>query len=297
MALTDVRLNQLMRTNIDGIPLDLVWKLLPNKALLRLGLFTHIYLHSKAQKRYAGAKLESERGSTGMTETQQLGVIDSLRRTILSLQWGRKGTEWGKYYEQTNYDKQSFNRKKQLVSDFIESVKPKVIWDLGSNTGVFSRVASDKGISTISFDVDASAVEQNYLQVKKEKSHNLLPLLLDLTNPSPNLGWENTERFSIQNRDKPDLVMALALIHHLAISNNLPLSKLAQFFSQLSKSLIIEFVPKEDSQVKKLLISRVDIFPDYTFVGFEKAFAEFFKIVRVEDIKGSERRLYLMKKN
>jgi ribosomal protein L11 methylase PrmA len=296
MAFSDVRLNQLLRTNIDGIPLDLAWKLLPGKAMLRLGLLTHIYLHSKAQSRYADTSLESKKVSRVMTETQQLGVIDSLRRTILSLHWEPKGTEWGEYYDQTNYADKSFRHKQQLVSNYIEKAKPNTVWDLGANNGVFSRLASEKGISTISFDVDASAVEKNYLQLKRDSDPNLLPLLSDLTNPSPDLGWDNQERLSLPSRGEPDLVMALALLHHLAISNNLPLANLAQFFSRLSQWLIIEFVPKKDSQVKKLLISREDIFPDYTFEGFEKAFAEFFKTVRVEDIKDSERRLYLMKK-
>ena len=296
MAFTDVRLSKLMRVHIDGIPLDLAWKLLPTKAFLRLGLFTHLFLHSKAQQRYANAKIDSGNLSKGMTKTQQLGVIDSLKNTISNLKWSPKGTEWGKYYEQTNYGSHAFEHKKQLVSAFIELLQPKTLWDLGANTGVFSRLASEKGIRTISYDVDASAVEQNYLQAKTQNSAYLLPLLLDLTNPSPNLGWNNRERLSIRERGEPELVMALALIHHLVISNNLPLPDVAQYFSQLSQWLLIEFVPKNDSQVEKLLLSREDIFPDYTIEGFEKAFAEYFAIRDEKDIRDTNRRLYLMQR-
>ena len=296
MAFTDVRLSMLMRVHIDGIPLDLAWKLLPTRAFLRLGLFTHLFLHSKAQQRYADAKIDSGKLSTGMTKTQQLGVLDSLKSTVSNLRWNPMGTEWGEYYEQTNYGGEAFEHKKQIVSAYIEKVKPKTIWDMGANTGVFSRLASEKGIRTISYDVDASAVEQNYLQAKTQNSLYLLPLLLDLTNPSPNLGWNNQERLSIRERGEPDLVMALALIHHLAISNNLPLTGLAKFFGQLSQWLIIEFVPKNDSQVEKLLLSREDIFPEYTIEGFEKAFAEYFATRDVKDIRDSNRRLYLMRR-
>ncbi len=125
----------------------------------------------------------------------------------------------------------------------------------------------------ISWDIDPAAVEQNYRQVKTEKNERLLPLLLDLTNPSPAIGWANRERDSFGGRGPADLTLALAVIHHLAISNNVPLLQLADFFAEMGKWLVIEFVPKSDSQVRKLLASREDIFPDYTREGFEAAFS------------------------
>jgi hypothetical protein len=132
--------------------------------------------------------------------------------------------------------------------------------------------------------------------MKSDKAMNLLPLLLDLTNPSPALGWANRERDSFAGRGPADLVLALAVIHHLAISNNVPLPKLAEFFADVGRWLVIEFVPKADSQVVKLLASRADIFPNYTREGFEAAFQERFVIHAAEEVRESGRILYWMER-
>jgi len=296
MAYSDIRFSQLLRTNIDGIPLDIAWKVLPNWSIFLPGIFTHIYLHSKAQIAYANTKVRPTQRGTRMTKTQHLGILDSLQRTVSRLKRKNDRSEWGKYYTETNYDETAFAHKKSLVNDFISSTKAKFVWDIGGNTGEFSRLASQKGIPTISFDIDPIAIEKNYLTSKRENEPNILPLLLDLTNPSPNLGWNNKERMSIFERRLPDAVLALALIHHLAISNNLPLGHLAQFFSRISPWLIIEFVPKSDSQVQRLFLSRKDIFPDYSKKGFETAFTVYFSIQESVNVRNSERKLYLLKR-
>ncbi len=176
----------------------------------------------------------------------------------------------------------------------MDRIKPGIAWDLGANTGIFSRLVSQAGAYTIAFDVDPAAVELNYRQVRLEKELNVLPLVLDLTNPSPGMGWNNQERSSFGERGPADVVLALALIHHLAISNNVPLPKLAGFFFGLCRWLVIEFVPKSDSQVQKLLLSREDIFPQYAQGEFEKIFNEKFIIREAIKLQNSERYLYLM---
>jgi ribosomal protein L11 methylase PrmA len=249
-------------------------------------------LHAGAQKRYAGEEVKSRGGS--MSKQALTGLIESLESTVRKLQWKPGGTEWGNYYEITNYSDAAFEHKKQLVREWTSRLGPTQVWDLGANNGVFSRVASEVGPYVISFDIDPTAVEQNYRQVKAEKNEKLLPLQLDLTNPSPSLGWANRERDAFGARGPVDLALALAVIHHLAISNNVPLPQLADFFAETVKWLVIEFVPKADSQVKKLLASREDIFPTYTREGFEAAFQEKFKIHEAVSVNESERVLYLM---
>jgi len=181
-----------------------------------------------------------------------------------------------------------------LVGEWTKRLQPTLAWDLGANNGVFSRVVSSACPYVVSFDIDPAAVEQNYRQVKNDKTENLLPLLLDLTNPTPAIGWANRERDSFGARGPADMVLALAVIHHLAISNNVPLPQLADFFAETGKWLVIEFVPKPDSQVQKLLVSRKDIFPNYTREGFEAAFKARFTIREAVEIRESERVLYLM---
>jgi hypothetical protein len=148
--------------------------------------------------------------------------------------------------------------------------------------------------SVVAFDLDPAAVERNYRRVRAEGESGVLPLLLDLTNPSPALGWAHRERLSLEERGPADVLLALALVHHLAIGHNLPLERVAGFLARLGRSLIIEFVPKSYSQVRRLLRDRSDIFPDYTREGFETAFRSCFRIEQVAPIGDSERSLYLM---
>src|SRR5512138_2589878 len=294
MALKDARLSQLLRVYIDGIPLDLASELLPWKTHLNFGLMTHIHLHASAQKKYAGEKVKSRGGS--MSKQAMTGLIESLESTVKKLEWKPGGTEWGNYYDITNYSDAAFEHKKKLVGEWTTRTQSSIVWDLGANNGVFSRVAAEAQAApmVLSWDIDPAAVEQNYRQVKTEKNERVLPLLLDLTNPSPSIGWANRERDSFRERGPVDLALALAVIHHLAISNNVPLPQLADFFAETIKWLVIEFVPKTDSQVQKLLASREDIFPSYTREGFESAFQKRFKIHEAINVNESERVLYLM---
>ncbi len=296
MALSDVRLLQLMRVYIDGIPLDLASKLLPGSTKFNLGLNLHIHTHAAAQLKYADDTSAKNKNRGQMNKNAFLGLIDSLESTIKGLAMKGVKTEWADYYTATNYTEGSLNEKRELVGKFIDQASPNSLWDLGANTGFFSRVASDKGIYSVAFDIDPLAVEQAWLDVKAKKEKNLLPLVLDLTNPSPAIGWSNQERSSFLERGPVDCVMALALIHHLAISNNVPLVTLAEFFAAAGKWLIIEFVPKENSQVLRLLSTREDIFPEYNPEGFEKAFGTCFHQRSKEPIPGSKRLLYLLER-
>ena len=297
MAYRDVRFNQLLRVYIDGAPLDLVSKMLPSRTRWDFSLLTHIHLHAAAQQRYSGKTLNKAALSRQMSKLAFLGLIDSLQGAVRKLKWKPAGTAWAEYYEDTNYSPGAMEHKRQVIAEYLGRIKPACLWDLGANTGLFSRIASDQGISTLAFDIDPGAVEINYLTCKNNKETNLLPLVIDLTNPSPSIGWQNKERMSFIERGPVDTVMALALVHHLAISNNVPLPMLADFFNSLCDWLIIEFIPKTDSQVERLLSTRDDIFINYQVEAFEKAFSQFFTIKDSMPIHDSERRLFLMRKS
>lgn len=292
MSYTDIRLSQLLRIYLDGIPLDLASSLLPRRTNFRFSLLSHIHLHARSQKRYSDKPVEVSKRRMGRNSF--LGLIDNLQNAIKKLTWQEQETDWAEYYDETNYSTKAFEHKRQLVDKFLEKSDPEIVWDLGANTGVFSRIASDKGALVMSFDVDPGAVEKNYLESVRRGDTKLLPLLLDLTNPSPDCGWGTQERNSIISRGPSDTALALALIHHLAISNNLPFDRIAAFLVQICQSLIIEFVPKEDSQVQRLLMSREDIFPNYTREAFEHEFAKYFTLQEVVKVDGSERTLFLM---
>jgi len=291
MSKKDVRLNQLSRIYIDGIPLDLTSSLLPSSTLFKFSSLSHIHLHAKSEKHFGTKKVK--KGSYKLSRSRLMGIISSLESAIKNMNWKPQGTEWSDYYNDINY---AFEQKKQLIQEFLDEIKPTTMWDVGANTGLFSRIASKKGIQTISFDIDPAAVERNYLESKKNNESSILPLILDLSNPTPALGWANKERMSLDDRGPTDTILALALIHHLRISNNVPIPRIAEFFNNMCDSLIIEFVPKTDSQVQRLLVTREDIFPDYTRQTFEEEFKKYFTILKESNILDSERVLYLMRK-
>lgn len=292
MSIKDIRLGRLLQLHIDGIPLDLASSLLPAKTRLSFSLLSHIHLHSKAQKHYAD---KGEKKTTRKVSKFAIrGLVDSLESIVRKLKWSPGGTEWADYYNDTNYSQSAVEAKKRIISEFFNDLNPSMVWDLGANTGIFSRLASRRSKYTVSFDVDPSAVEKNYLQGAGSKETSLLPLVMDLTNPSPGIGWSNQERLSLLQRGPADTVMALALIHHLAISNNLPFEKICGFLAEICSTLIIEFIPKDDSQVQRLLSTREDIFNGYSREYFESEFRNKFKILRSEDIPDSKRVLYLM---
>lgn len=300
MARKDVRMNHLLRIYIDGIPLDLASRLLPRSTYLTFGIGLHIHAHARSQKKYAedhkttgaGAKLRKKKVSRQALR----GIVDNLKGLVKRLRWEPTGTEWGAYYEDTNYTQDALEDKKRIVQTCIERIRPRSVWDLGANTGVFSRIASEMDIDTVAFDIDPAAVEKNFLACSERGDRHLLPLLLDLANPSPAIGWNNRERDALIDRGPVDAILALALIHHLAIANNVPLDLAAEFFARLCQWLIIEFVPKSDSQVERLLATREDIFPEFTEEGFEAAFKKYFTIEDQQPVKDSRRILYLMRK-
>ncbi|HEX6207217.1 MAG TPA: SAM-dependent methyltransferase [Actinomycetota bacterium] len=296
MAFRDVRLAQLLRVHIDGIPLDLTARLLPRRARLRPALFLHIVAHARSQRRHAGEVVTAERGRR-FTPRAFVGLIDSLWSAVRRLRWRPGRSVWSQYYEESgSYSPEAFEHKREIVQKLVAETEPADVWDLGGNVGTFARIASERGVPTVCFDADIAAVELNYRREVEARERNLLPLVLDLTNPSPPIGWENRERRSLAERGPADLVLALALIHHLAIGNNVPLPRLATFLEGLCRRLVVEFVPKEDPKVQILLATREDVFPGYTREGFEQAFGKRFEIEARIGIRDSSRIIYLMRR-
>ena len=299
----DVRLMHLLRVYVDGIPLDLASRLLPKRTLVSPQLLMHLHMHSASQRKHANSMDDANtaehrsRRQPNVSRNGLLGIIGGLTNAVKRLNYKRNQTEWGEYYAATNYVNEAVRSKEALVLQLLEKVvpTPEMVLDLGANTGRFSRLALQLGATVIAADIDPVAVESNYAKMRKEGETSVVPLLLDLTNPPGGSGWSNEERPSLFDRAPTQVVMALALIHHLAITNNVGLVQLATFFRKVSQHLIIEFIPKLDSQVQRLLASRVDIFPEYTVEGFEAAFGEQFDVLESHQVVASERRIYLMR--
>jgi len=168
----DIKMNQLLRTNIDGIPLDITRKLLPYKTRFNINLLTHIHLHAKSQKRFADKALGDRFSDVKVDKRALIGLIESLISTISHLKIKTIGTEWENYYQDTNYSENAFSAKKEIISKFMSRSKPHFVWDLGANNGEFSRIASERGIKTIAFDIDHGAVEKNYRHMRENQEEN-----------------------------------------------------------------------------------------------------------------------------
>ena len=293
MSRVDIGLGSLLRTHLDGVPLELGARLLGARSWRSLGLLFHVRLHAAAQRRYRD-RTPGAAAQRPVNVGTLLGLVRSLRAGIEGLKWNPAGTEWSDYTSDNNYTAAAAGSKRELVTDLLRGRGVRTVWDLGANTGEYSRAARAVAERVVAFDVDPAAVELNYRRVRAEDEGGILPLLMDLTNPSPALGWAHRERHSLEQRGPADALLALALVHHLAIGHNLPLGRIAEFFARLGRTLVIEFVPKSDSQVQRMLRSRPDIFPCYTREGFEAAFRTSFEIDAVHPVAGSERLLYLM---
>ncbi len=297
MAHRDVRSGLMLRDFVDGIPVDLAAALLPGRTKLDLGLASHIHAHGRAQRRHAQrrhAPGSSERTAPAprrMSPLQQAALIDNLRRTVEGLSWRPVGTAWADYAGNTSYAEDAARSKDDLVRRFLADAGGEVVWDLGANTGRFSAIAASLGRRVIAWDGDPAATELHYRQVRERGERSVLPLLVDLTNPSPALGWAHTERRSFVDRSNADVVLALALVHHLAVGRNIPLSMIADLFASLAPQLIVEFIPDSDPMVQQLLGARRDAFAYPSIEGFRETFGTRFTVAEDAPISGSARRL------
>jgi hypothetical protein len=291
--------NQFWKASLDGFSLDLVSSLLPRRTWLQFGALLHIHLHARSQKKY-----EANGVSTPAPKLRNSGpdrkpaLVESLKSFVRSLRPRNVETEWVNYYSQklSHYSTAAESAKKSIVSDALDRLKPAAVFDIGGNIGEYSRLASARGAYTVCFDIDPLCVHQNYERARSEQDGLLLPVMLDLTNPSPTLGFGLRERDSVLERSHADVVMALAVLHHLRITGNAPLDRIAAFLAGLGRYLILEYVPKTDVMAQALLRSRKDTFFDYTDEGFESAFSRYFSIEHTVPVPETTRSIYVMQR-
>ena len=294
--------NKYLSVDLSGVNLSFASRCLPRLTRLHPGMLAHIHLHALSQEKFDRASTDRpSAASMKLPKSALMSLVRSLLDLTRSLRLKKQKTVFGDYYaECAHYSRDAEESKIRLVETWIDeaaaSAALKEALDLGSNNGKFSRLFTKKNILCVSVDSDPFCVDENYALSKRTPDPNMLPLLMDLTNPSSDLGWAGGERDSFFKRVNPGLVMALALVHHLRIGNNVPTEMIADFFHDIAPLLIIEFVPKEDPMVRKLLASRDDIFHDYDAGAFEAAFNRGFEILRKSPVAGTPRILYYLKR-
>ena len=296
MAYRDGRLGLLLRDFIDGVPLDLASQLLPRSTRWSPGLAAHVHLHARAQRQHAAGGRDAAPKAVTMSETRRLALLDHLRRTVEGLRLPAGGTEWADYADQTSYSAAATASKEATVRGMLIAAGGKVAWDVGANTGRYSAIAAEAGYEVVALDIDWAAVERHYLALRERGERRIMPLLADLADPSPAIGWENRERASLLERSNADVVVALALVHHLAIGRNVPLGMVSELLARIGPRLIVEFVPKPDPMVQRLLATREDIFPEYSLDGFRAAFTRHFRVIEEATVAESTRVLFRMER-
>ena len=291
---------KMMQTHIDGIPVKLIASLLPKKTKFNGILYTNIHLLAKMERKHS-EDYKAETKVAKLSKQAQLNIVETLFNYIRKIKLN-EATEWGNYYDKTNYDTDAFEAKKQLIYKWVAPLKPKRLIDVGGNDGTFARTVSSDIKHVIVTDIDSNAVDYNQQQIQQNNEQNMLAFVSDILQPSPGIGFNNTERSSLIDRLKqyaPDVTMALALIHHITLSGNVPFEKSASFFASFSKQLIIEFPKREDSWVTSLLVRKrefINHFDFYNLEAFETGYSKYFILEKKEEIKGTNRVLYLFSK-
>lgn len=300
-AKKDLRYIQMSRQWIDGIPLDITSGILPWRAKLSLGIFMHLVLHASYQNKYADPRTLKKAGQRAISSEKLADIAHSLKSTIEKLSFPSQLTEWGDYYNDTNYSDEGTEAKLKVIESVAERYKGQLAVDLGANTGRFSLPLAKHFSTVVAADIDPVAVDNHYRYLQQHGPDNILPIVLDLSSPSPSLGWACKERGSFADRCDCSLLLALALCHHLRFTCGIPFAQISEFFSSLMLPggvLVVEFVPKGDSQVQRMLCARDDVFDDYTLEAFCEAFnASGFDEMERHSLPNSCRTLLVLKKD
>src|ERR1041385_494812 len=294
MSYVDGRLNLLLRSFLDGVPIDLGSDLLPFRSYFSLTLFMHVHLHSRFHRKYASRGAGKGKAVRTVSINSLLGLTESLTTAVLRLKPPKKTTPWAAYYKDSS-DEEYRRTKREIVETAITAVKPRLVWDIGANNGEFSRLFSEKQIEVISLDGDTGCVDENYRIARGGKDSHIHPLFLNIADPSPGLGWANEERHSFLRRSEPDLIVAFAVVHHLAISQNISFDLIANLWSGLAGHLLIEFLEKDDPRVAELLSFKERRHDEYSAANFEEAFGRHYQTLGQYPTGTGTRVIYLMK--
>ncbi len=288
----DIHAGAFFRMNLDGIPQQMANDLLPRRACLVPSVAMHMLLHNSFIKRSASFESRKTEAKKVTSRGNQLDLLRQLRAFIAKLEPARAASTWAHYYSQTNYSDATFQKKKELVAAAFEGRRLGTVWDVGANDGTFSRIAAGAAERVLALDLDHNAVNAGYVDIKRRGDGRIHALVHDVENPTPALGFDSAERSTLEQRSRADAIMALALIHHLSITGNIPFAQSAGYFADRSGELLIEFVGRQDSQVRRLLAQKNVSYDWYTEENFCEAYLKRFELKSRQEIPGTDRSFY-----
>jgi len=293
-AYKGIAFQPLMRGSIDGVSVQTAASLFGFRDRFRSGVFSHVWLQSKLDRRYGSTQkdVRTDLKSAGFHKELILANVRKLRKLVTALHWRGEGSEWGAYEAFHNYSESDHALKEAFIDECVAASGAGCVWDIGCNTGQFSKIAARHARQVLAMDLDHFAVERLYREIRAGETGNILTLLQNVADPSPSWGWRNRERSDLISRARPDLVLCLALIHHVVISANVPLDEFIGWLAESTDQLVIEYVSRKDDKVKTLLRNKEDKYSDYSRERLEQALGRHFAIRRQQTLESGNRFLY-----
>ena len=281
-----------LRGSLEGISPQDFASLLSFRDLFRRGAFSHVWLHARMQgRKVANVNLAESMKASGFSRDMIINNVRGLRRIVERLTWKADQSTWSDYDRTSEPVHRDAAAKEQFISEVCESRSWKTVWDLGCNQGRYSRLAAKHAETVLAIDADHLTVDRLFTALNAERNRTITPLVCNLADPAPSLGWRLQERRSLEHRSKPELVFCLALIHHLVIGSNLLLADVIDWLVSLKATVVLEFVDREDAQVQQLLANREDVFSDYNHVAFDALIEQAFVVVKRQTLAAGTRTL------
>jgi hypothetical protein len=259
------------------------------------GLWSYVLVPSVLEQRFAGSErdVKADLKKAGFNKQIVQANLDKLAKLVPQIEWKASASVWSNYSERGHYTDDDLTRKSAFVDSVAGLSRRNLVWDIGSNDGHFSRIAAEHAELVLALDGDHLVIDTLYKRLREEGRRDILPLVMDIADPSPGLGWRGRERLPFVERAAPDLVLALAVIHHVAISSLVPLGEFVDFLGDLGAEVVLEFPTPEDPMVVRLLRNkRAGVHDDYNQDELERHLARRFRIAKREELPSGTRHLY-----
>jgi SAM-dependent methyltransferase len=284
-----------LRGSLAGITPAEARSVLTGRDTFRRGVLTNVALHARLERKHdeSSRDVKTELKRAGFKKELIVANVRRLEKLVRRLEWKPGASEWSGYEATTSYDEADAKRKEEFVREVVHTREWGRVWDIGCNEGRHSRIAAENARYVVALDGDPAVVDRLYRSLASAGEERILPLAVDVTDPSPALGWHGLERQTLDARGKPELTLCLAVLHHVVMSGNVPVAEFLSWLRELGTALVIEFPTREDPRVAALLQRKKDgAHPDYDREAFEKALADRFDIVRTEELASGTRILY-----
>lgn len=284
-----------LRGSLDGIHPDELRGVLSGRHRLRPGVLAHVVLHARLERRHGDGErdVKAELARAGFRKELVAANVRRLEKLVRRLRWEPGPTTWSDYGATTSYTEDDAARKESFVREVAARRRRGLVWDVGANEGRHARIAAEHADTVVAFDADAAVVDRLYRELAAEGATRILPLVGDVTDPSPGLGWRGRERLPLEERGRPELTLCLALLHHVSIAGNVPVTAFLDWLADLRTEIVLELPTRDDPRVAALLArKRPGAHPDYDREPFERALAERFEVERSLELAGATRILY-----